>query len=589
MRCDSNGLGLLFWQAAVGIAQTDLTGRFLRVNSWYCALVGRSQEELLQLRMQDITDPDDLPGNVSLFERLGKTGEPFEIEKRYRRPDGSIVWVRNSVSCVRDSSGEPQSALGVAIDITRRKQAEAAMAESEARKRAILNAALDCIISIDQDSRVIEWNPAAERTFGYPAARAIGQDLAQLIIPSGLRERHYRGMAHYLETGEGPVLGRRVELEALREDGSRFPVELAISPIELGGQRHFTAYVRDITEAKENEAALRESEQRLRSTYEHAFAGIAEVDHEGRYLRVNEQFTAVTGYTREELLTRTVFDITHPDDRASDFDKFEKLMSGQLPAYTFEKRYIHKRGHTVWIELAASRVDDANGRPLYGLRVVRDISERKRAEENSILLIHELNHRVKNTLATVQSIAFHSLRSASSSDEARRLLEQRLLALSRAHDVLTRENWEGAQILEIIGEAVEPYCGTRTGCVSTSGPDIRISPRLALALSMIIQELATNAAKYGALSAADGRVEISWVLEFGASLVHITWAEAGGPPVTRPTPRGFGTRLIERSVGSELGGSFKIDFAPGGVVCEIDLPLGSPPTLSHEVPLSRWQ
>jgi PAS domain S-box-containing protein len=364
---------------------------------------------------------------------------------------------------------------------------EAALRDSEALKSAILEAALDCIVSIDHDSRIVEWNPAAERTFGYTREVALGCDIAELIIPPELRDRHRRGMAHYLATGEGAVLGKRVELEAIRADGSRFPVELAISPIEIGGRPHFTAYLRDISERTRAEQALRESEQRLRATYEHAFVAIGEVDLHGRYLRVNEEFSVITGYSSEELLARSFADITHPDDRGSDLEQFSRQMAGDIDSYALEKRYVHKDGRTVWIELAASRVDDAQGQPLYGVRVVRDVTERKRAETHKQLLINELNHRVKNTLATVQSIAAQTLRSAASPEDARKDLETRLIALARTHDVLTRENWEGAELREILEQAIEPYSNGGEDRVHLRGPEVRLSPRIGLALAMALR------------------------------------------------------------------------------------------------------
>jgi len=211
----------LFAQAAAGMAQVDLTGRFVRVNDQYCAILGRRSDELLQLRMQDCTHPDDLPHNMVLFRRALEAGKAFEIEKRYLRSDGSVVWVRNAVSPILDSSGRPDSILAVSIDITGYRHAQEELRESEALKGSILDAALDCIVSIDHKSRVIEWNTAAERTFGYSREAALGRDLAELIIPPEFRERHCEGMAHDLATGEGAVLNRRIELDALRADGSR--------------------------------------------------------------------------------------------------------------------------------------------------------------------------------------------------------------------------------------------------------------------------------------------------------------------------------------------------------------------------------
>ncbi len=323
------------------------------------------------------------------------------------------------------------------------------------------------------------------------------------------------------------------------------------------------------------EAALRENEQRLRATYEHVFAGIGEVDRNGRFLRVNERLCAITGYSREELLGRSFWDLTHLDDRETDLERFSRLMLAKTDTYTVEKRYIHKDGHEVWVEVAASRVDDAAGRPLYGVRVVRDISERKKAEEHRELLINELNHRVKNTLATVQSIASQSLRNSGASPEARQALEDRLIALSRAHNVLTRENWEGALLHEIVGDVFEPYRSDREGRIVYRGGRVHLVPRMALALSLALHELATNAAKYGALSNGTGEIHLSWMVDHTRSLplLLLRWEEKGGPTVVLPTRKGFGSRLIERSLAHDLNAEVRIDYAPAGLVCSVEAPL----------------
>ncbi|ANY85014.1 hypothetical protein BB934_43135 (plasmid) [Microvirga ossetica] len=462
-------------------------------------------------------------------------------------------------------------------DAVERARVEKELRDSEALKSAIVESALDCIVTVTAASRVIEWNPAAERTFGYARDAALGQDLATLIIPPHLREQHRLGMARYLATGDGPVLGKRIELEAQRHDGSRFPIELTINAIHIAGQPHFTAYLRDLTVRKQAEAVLRENEQRLRATYEHAFVGIGEVDRSGCFLRVNEQLCTITGFSREELLGQTFWTLTHLDDRQADLAQFSRQMLGKLETYALEKRYIHKDGHIVWVEVAASRVDDARGQPLYGIRVVRDISDRKRAEEHQQLLIHELNHRVQNTLATVQSIASQTLRAASTPDAAKEALESRLLGLSRAHNVLTRESWEGAWLRDVIEEVLEPYRIMGQARVEIRGPGIQVSPRFALALSMALHELATNATKYGALSNDTGRVRLTWSGDRTSSppRLLLRWEENGGPPVSHPSRKGFGSRLIERSLAQDLDATVRIEYAATGLLCMVEAPLPS--------------
>ena len=191
------------------------------------------------------------------------------------------------------------------------------------------------------------------------------------------------------------------------------------------------------------------------------------------------------------------------------------------------------------------------------------------------MLINELNHRVKNTLATVQSIASQTLRNSETAADAKEAIEGRLLALSRAHDVLTRENWEGADLYEIVRQAVAPYSSRGEDRLHVNGPKVRLSPHTALSFAMILQELATNAVKYGALSNATGEIGIAWDVEHAEPFprLHLRWEETGGPPVRAPARRGFGTRLIERSLAQDLGGDVRISFAATGVVCIVTAPL----------------
>jgi PAS domain S-box-containing protein len=199
--------------------------------------------------------------------------------------------------------------------------------------------------------------------------------------------------------------------------------------------------------------------------------------------------------------------------------------------------------------------------------------ERRRAEEQRTLLIHELNHRVKNTLATVQSLALQTFRNTERSVEAREVFDARLAALSRAHDVLTAENWQTAQLREIVAGALEPFGhGDR---LALAGPEARLTPKQALALSMALHELATNAVKYGALRGDAGRVRVDWSLAPADQPreLRIAWSEHEGPPVTAPCRRGFGSRMIERHLADELGGEVRLDYLPTGVVCAMTSPL----------------
>jgi two-component sensor histidine kinase len=201
-------------------------------------------------------------------------------------------------------------------------------------------------------------------------------------------------------------------------------------------------------------------------------------------------------------------------------------------------------------------------------------ADRERSEARQRLLINELNHRVKNTLTTVQSIASQSLRNAVTAADAKEAIEGRLFALSRAHDVLTRENWEGADVSEIVEQAVAPYSSRGEDRLHLKGPRVRLPPRTALSLAMVLQELATNAVKYGALSNAAGEIRITWDVSHAEPRhIRLRWQESGGPSVQEPNRKGFGSRLIERSLAGDLGGGAHITFAPTGLICTLDAPL----------------
>jgi two-component sensor histidine kinase len=191
------------------------------------------------------------------------------------------------------------------------------------------------------------------------------------------------------------------------------------------------------------------------------------------------------------------------------------------------------------------------------------------------LLLDELNHRVKNTLATVQSLASQTLRSAESPDAFRQTFEARVVALSKAHDLLTTRNWQGAALNEIVAQQLAPYSTVEPARLVLAGEPVALTPRAALTLSMVFHELATNAAKYGALSVPSGRLDVRWKVDRDASgsrVVTLTWQESGGPPVAPPTRRGFGSRLIERST-SELEGEMRYEFDPFGVRYSVAIPL----------------
>jgi two-component sensor histidine kinase len=265
----------------------------------------------------------------------------------------------------------------------------------------------------------------------------------------------------------------------------------------------------------------------------------------------------------------------HPDGRRLSRSEFPgaRALRGEI-VHGVEFQHL-QAGEGRWYRISGIPVRNAVGHVNGALLTIVDIDQEKHAAEHRDVLINELNHRVKNTLATVQSITAQTLRNAGTTGEAREGIEVRLLALSRAHDVLTRENWEGASLGEVVAQALEPYRTQGEDRLHVDGPDVRLPPRMALALAMAFQELATNAVKYGALSNTSGRIHITWTVHNGASppRLLLRWTEKEGPRVKPPRRRGFGSRLIERSLAQDLDGTVLIEFAPQGVQCLVDAPI----------------
>ena len=205
----------------------------------------------------------------------------------------------------------------------------------------------------------------------------------------------------------------------------------------------------------------------------------------------------------------------------------------------------------------------------------REIEQRRRAEQHQQLLINELNHRVKNTLAIVQSLAQQSFTGRNPPEVARASFDARLSALSAAHNLLTRQHWSETSLAQTIETSVSATAGTNNSRVRMDGPDVMLAPQTAVSVAMAMHELCTNAIKYGALSNDRGTVSIAWNIEpeDGTPRLRLRWSESGGPPVVTPTRRGFGSRMIERGLSSELRGRVEIDFRPEGLVCTIDAPL----------------
>jgi PAS domain S-box-containing protein len=365
----------------------------------------------------------------------------------------------------------------------------------------------------------------------------------------------------------GTLSYRDHELTLYRKGGAeQVWMNLDYSPVldESAKPGGVLAVVVETTDRVLSEAAVRESETRLRDVLDGMSEGLALLDRNFRIIDMNAEALRYEGRPREEIYGKTHWE-AHPTANPKLGELFRHAMANRVPV-SLEHRYVWADGRVSWFSMHAYPVGDGLA-VFYG-----DITKRVEAEEHQRLLMAELNHRVKNTLTTVQSLANQTFQREDQDTATRLTFEGRLFALAAAHDVLTREHWEGAGLREIVTGALAPYIQDGTERFKFDGPDLRLPPRMTLAIAMALHELATNAVKYGALSVVSGCVKIKWAFS-GAQTFTLVWQEKGGPRVTPPTRRGFGTRLIERSLALELAASVRLTYEPTGVVCIVEAPL----------------
>ena len=324
--------------------------------------------------------------------------------------------------------------------------------------------------------------------------------------------------------------------------------------------RRLAASFNQMTSAlAKRQADLEGSEARFRAVVETAADGIITLNAQGIIEGVNPEAERLFGYRPDEMIGQR-FDalMPQPPDEAS--------AAGIGPEVTGRR----KDGTVFPVSLSTGEFELDGER--FSTCIVRDITERKRAEERQRLLTAEVDHRAKNLLAAVQAMVLLTKRDAGSVNDFVATLIGRLQALARAHDLLARDKWTGARLHAVIGSELQAYAAIGDGRLTITGEDVRLGPRAAQTLSLALHELTTNAAKYGALSVPAGRVAIQTAVQ-GQELL-LSWVEAGGPDVTSPTARGFGTVVIEKSIAHELGGSAELDFARAGLRCQIRVPLG---------------
>lgn len=511
------------------------------------SIIGRSFNELLA-------------GGTAQTVQLHFGSEGRSVESGLRTSSGGTVPV--NISAFPAMAMDGQSVHGLVITDLRRH-------EPRLRHNALLQASKDAIYALSPSLRIKTWNRGAETIFGYAPAEIIGRSERDLCPSSQLAA---------LEDLVGQVYerGAAVTVDAVRrrKDGTKIRVLLSMSPIrELDGRTiGYAVVAHDVTERERAARQLRDAMARTSLALDAGRMGTFEVDLATRNCSWSDQVYAIYGLDRAsfEPTLESIYQLVEPEDRPRLDECLEVAQSNG--AFEIELRVRHRAGAHIWVHSRGLVRFDAQGKPQTLFGVVADITERKEAERKQQLLIGELNHRVRNTLATVQAMASQTLRRAKSPEDFVPSFSDRIQALSRAHTLLTRTAWQGTELHALIHEQLMLGSGDRIRC---DGPTVSLEPQTALQLALVLHELGTNARKYGSLSVPQGLVTVDWSIEQSREgrILEIVWLERGGPPVTPPSSTGFGTLLIERSLQQAQGGSSRISFDPEGVTCTIRLPL----------------
>ena len=400
----------VFENSAIGMALTDLHGRFLATNAAYQHMLGYTEEEFRTFSFLDITHEDHHEANWALVtELLEGTRQQFQIEKRYWRKDGTLMWVSNNVSLVPGTERTPRFIMAIVEDITERKRAEEALRKSEEFKGRLVDCSQDCIKVLDLDGRLLSMNEGGMRALEIC-------DLGPFVNSS------------WIEFWEGEDReAARAAVQAARNDGlSRFIGyfattmtkqprwwDVVVSPIRdaEGQPERLLAVSRDVTEHKQNEKALREahlqvarSEERWRAVYENSAVGIALTDLTGRFLAANAAYQTMLGYTEDELQAVSFMDITHEDHREANRALISELLEGKRQQFQIEKRYWRKDGTLMWVNNTMSLVPGTERTPRFLMAIVEDITERKRLEQalqherDRLRLLLDLNNTLVSQL-----------------------------------------------------------------------------------------------------------------------------------------------------------------------------------------------
>jgi len=501
---------------------------------------------------------------------MARAGETGRFQGFCPTLAGTPKWWDVVVTPMKGPDGRPERLLWISRDITERKQAEDRIAETAERYRLAARATNDAIWDWDLATDHILWNEAVQTLFGYAPedVGASGRWWKERIHPED-RERVVQGIHAVID---GQESNWSTEYRFRRADGSDAAIldRGYVLRDESGHAVRMIGAMLDMTERKQAE----EVERRLAAIIESSDDAILSMNLTGAIASWNRGAERLYGYRAEEVIGKPVTILIPEDRQDEERELLERSNRGERVEHieTVRRR---KDGTLVEISLAVSTVRDRQGRIIGASKIARDITERKRLEEQLLLVNRELHHRVKNTLATVQAVISSTARRAQSIAEFQQAVTERITSLARTHTLLIEKDRRGASLQDILHSELAPYDDGSGHRVRLRGPEVRLPSEIAVAFGMGIHELTTNAAKYGAFSLPTGCLGVTWSLEEQAGGCRLTleWQEQGGPPVKQPERQGFGSVLLQRALGRQLGGEVETTYAPDGLQVRISATL----------------
>ncbi|PVE20746.1 hypothetical protein DC522_30540 [Microvirga sp. KLBC 81] len=573
-------------QAEAGIVMVNAEGQVIFANDRFGEIVGRTRDDLVGRTVRELTHPEDWGLNEPLLQRMLTQGEPYTIEKRHVRPDGSSVWVRNAVSPLRDATGRIGGGFAICIDLTERKQAEDALCASEERFQYVARATRDIIWDIDLVADRVWWSDAMLRQLGY-APQDIGPDTAWCFahMHPDDRERVVRGMRE-AAAGTGDTWSDEFRYQCADGSYAYIADRGFILRDAQGRAVRMIGAMQDISVRKQAEEALRASEERFRQFGE-ASTDVLWIRNANtlQWEYLSPAFEAVYGGNRESALAgdnmRNWTERIIPEDRGHVLDSINRVRAGER--VTFEFRIIRPDGQMRWMRDTNFPLLDETGRVQRIGGIGQDITERKEAEEalrqsesRARLLLGELQHRVRNTLAVIRSIVRRTAQTSKSVEDYAMHLDGRINAFARVQTAVARNPAAGLDLTDLIVDELLTYAAHQGEQVQITGPSVRLNPKAAETFGLAVHELATNAVKHGALTVPQGRVRVSWQIHDGSDLPWLVfeWKESGAPDqAAKRKRRGFGTDLLERTLAYELKAKTVQTFEPDGLRCTIRLPM----------------